>query len=128
MKRTSFALSILTTTARSSDTSMSWVGPSLSQIENGKILTSSGSTDFAISGTGADRIVDIFTTLEVTFDEEDGGIVDEWDQTVAYICRAVDPGHDCIYFDFQKLYNRDYFAMSVVRDSSTSTLPSLAFD
>ena len=79
MKRTSFALAILTTTASSSDTSRSWVGPSLAQTENGKILTSSGSTDFAVSGTGADRIVDIFTTLEVTFDEENGGIVDEWD-------------------------------------------------
>ena len=73
MGKTLFAIatfaSALITIASSSDTSRSWVGPSIAESENGKNLTSSGSTDFAVSGTGAARIVDIFTTLEVTFDE-----------------------------------------------------------
>ena len=78
----------------------SWVGPSITH-ESGKKLTAGGYTDYVITGEGADRKAEVFTSLTITFDEEDGGIAEQWDYSVTYVCRTSNEGHHCIYFDFQ---------------------------
>ena len=121
------ALILLLAGSSKSKTEVPWVGPSVAH-PNGKKLSAGGSTDYAVSGEGVNRTADLFTTMTITFDEKAGGTVEEWDSTVVYACREMGPGHDCIYFNFQKLYNRDQIGMGVVKENSTKTLPSLESD